>query len=203
VYVAYCTVCRACSPNSESASTLCPGISRTGAQGYNYTCNPALYKGGLYAYCEMGDLSGKFGAAEETSPGSLVYSHKSMYTDLAPPYWSNYGHSWPPVSIQWASVVFHCADTGARVACANIVQQPAGVMTCTPGGGEEFGDFSELDYCIFATSLAVLLYGIYYKANGSGETNRYGALPKGLDSGSSSSLPSNYNLDEDKKQAHR
>jgi len=147
----------------------------------------------------MGDLSGKFGVAEETSQGSLKYSHKDMYTDLQPPYWSNYQHTWVPVSIQWTSVVFHCADTGARVACANMVRQPAGVMTCTPGDGENFDGLSELDYCIFATSLLVLLYGIYYKISNKGE-NRYGALPakSHTPGGSDASLPSNYNLDQEK-----
>lgn len=206
----------ACSEKSQSHDTLCPPINRTAGQGYAYTCNPTIYKSGLYAYCETGDLSGKFGVATETSPDSLIYSHEDVYTDMQPPYWSNYGHSWPPVSVQWASVVFHCADSGAQVACASLVQQPKGVMTCTPGDGETYENLSELDYCIFGASVLVLLYGVYYKANGRGKNNDNGGhcSNKGhhhhhydnmqpTESESNASLPSNYGLDDDNKQLMR
>ena len=167
----------ACSPSSESAKTLCPLISRV-SPGYQYSCSKSVYENMLYSYCEVGDFSGKFGNAMQTSPGSLIFVSDGIYDDYQPPYGTNFEHSWPPNSIKWSSIVFHCSSTTTRLVCANLKQQPLGTLQCPAAEVVEvFDKISELDWCLIATSIFVLLVGFAYKLSGrslSDGNNRHG-----------------------------
>ena len=170
----------ACSPSSESAATLCPLISRVSPT-YTYSCSKNFYDSMLYSYCEVGDFSGKFGNALQTSDASLQFSSNGNYDDYQPPYGTNFEHSWPPNSIKWSSIVFHCSDsTNAKVVCAKLKQQSLGTLKCPAAEEVEvFNEISELDWCLIATSSFVLLLGFFYKLSGrtlsDGNNNHHGA----------------------------
>ena len=124
------------SNNSAAGATLC-GASNTGghydpnlACGYSsascellnrtspssYKCNHEDYMNGKYQFCQIGDLSGKFGKAMPTS-SDLVFQ-ESLLIDYRPPYISNYLQD-DSISSMWSSIVFHCSDN-TRLLCAKF-----------------------------------------------------------------------------------
>lgn len=155
----------ACGPKSESAGTLCKDLGRTSDQGYTYSCASETYAIGAYDLCEMGDLSGKFGKANETKRGSLHFSHTGSYTDYYPPYYLN-RISPDIITSQWTSIVFHCGDeSGTRLVCASISPLPKGDLKCSPEI-ETYDNYSYVDYVMVIVSIVTVLYGIYFKYNG-------------------------------------
>lgn len=153
----------ACSSKSQSASTDCVALNRV-APDYVYECSPTAYSQMHYSYCETGDLSGKFGKAMETKPGSLLFKHTDPFTDVQPVYGINY-MSADDLSNQWASVVFHCGDAaGTRLVCALMTPLPAGQTAC-PGSVDvsDYTSFSKVDYALIGVAAFTLLAGVYYK----------------------------------------
>lgn len=100
----------ACGYTSEA----CALLNRTSAS--SYKCNKEDYMAGKYQFCQIGDLSGKFGMATPTSSG-LVFE-ELMLVDYRPPYLSNYLQD-DSISSMWSSVVFHCSDN-TRLVCAKF-----------------------------------------------------------------------------------
>lgn len=113
----------ACGPNSQDANTgKCAAIGRTTTSipPYVYSCNTTNYKNGRYAYCETGDLSNKFGYAY-ANPGTRIFQELTPLVDYQPPYEANYKQG-DAMSYQWQSIVFHCAETNARLVCAEFIK---------------------------------------------------------------------------------
>mmetsp|Transcript_3963 Transcript_3963/g.6202 ORF Transcript_3963/g.6202 Transcript_3963/m.6202 type:complete len:286 (-) Transcript_3963:202-1059(-) len=112
----------ACSQASEDSGSggLCEDLGRTATSTppYEYSCNTSNYENGRYAFCEVGDLSGKFGATTSTG---RVYEELTGYIDYQPPYIANFKQG-DAVSHQWQSIVFHCKNGGARLVCAELVE---------------------------------------------------------------------------------
>lgn len=114
----------ACGPNSEDSNDLCADLGRTSSSGYHYSCSASNYSMGKYSYCEVGDLSGKFGRVYMTEIGSDTFQVNGI-TDYQPPYVANYMMS-DYVAHQWASIVFHCGEDGSRLVCGVLQQQEDG-----------------------------------------------------------------------------
>lgn len=111
----------ACSASSQSASTLCVDIGRTvdSVPSYAYSCS-GNYETGHYAYCEVGDLSGKFGLAMPNEDGT-AFDQTTNLVDYMPPYIANYKTA-DEMSYPWQSVVFHCKQGGTRLFCAELIE---------------------------------------------------------------------------------
>lgn len=108
----------ACASASGQA-TNCDLLSRTTAKGYTYACSPTNYFGSkLYDYCEVGDLSGKFGTVT-VSGGKLV---GGPFIDPVAPVPAEYLTD-SAFSPAWSSVVFHCTAPSARTVCAKFLQK--------------------------------------------------------------------------------
>jgi hypothetical protein len=153
----------ACSTASQSSGSggLCAAISRTSPD-YTYSCSNTNYQKGDYSMCEVGDLSGKFGKALESSTdGTAIFSQQDILSDYVPAYDFNYLTTSDPTSIQWASMVFHCADgtsnNGARLVCAKFLLEDSSSdsscgsapSTSSSGGSNswkitEWGDLTKL-----------------------------------------------------------
>lgn len=102
----------------------CQAMSRTQALGYKYACDTTNYGIHDYSKCELGDLSGKLGAAEPLSNSFQIYSQKSALVDNIPVYNYNYNYTdkgtIPPTAYAWNSIVFHCKSTTKRLFCAKF-----------------------------------------------------------------------------------
>lgn len=101
------------------SSGLCSSLNRTSAVAYD--CNHVNYDAGLYALCQVGDLSGKFGTIFGSNS---IFKQSSVIYDEQPPYLSNYLSS-NKLSTMWSSIVFHCSDN-ARLVCAKFKLIPIG-----------------------------------------------------------------------------
>ena len=95
------------------SSSSCLALNRSSAA--MYECNHDNYDAGLYALCQIGDLSGKFGTIYGSNS---LFTQSSVLYDVQPPYVSNYLQS-NKLSSMWSSIVFHCADN-ARLVCAKF-----------------------------------------------------------------------------------
>ena len=111
-------------------SSNCSALNRESPKGY--TCTPSIYSSGQYAKCQVGDTSGKFGNAFATS--GLKFQQLGPLYDYHPPVAANYLVGTSRTST-FASVVFHCPGTNARLLCAKLNLIPAGQSSaCTfPG----------------------------------------------------------------------
>jgi hypothetical protein len=111
----------ACGPSSQNAGSLCVDIGRTSTSTptYSYACNTANYGSGHYAFCEVGDLSGKFGRPVPTA--SVTLEQTADLVDYMPAYIANYKTA-DAMTYPWQSVVFHCNQGGARLFCAEFIQ---------------------------------------------------------------------------------
>lgn len=96
------------------SSTACELLNRSSSS--SYKCNHEDYMNGKYQFCQIGDLSGKFGKAMPTS-SDLVFQ-ESLLIDYSPPYISNYLQD-DSISSMWSSIVFHCSDN-TRLLCAKF-----------------------------------------------------------------------------------
>lgn len=124
----------ACSTASQYFTTECVDLGRVPASGYTYSCTPSLYNNGNYSFCEVGDLSGKFGSINDTGT-SLVYESGTL-TDYFPPLISNYKYDMTNADM-WSSIVFHCGNAAApRLLCADFS------MTTTDACADAFSSFS-------------------------------------------------------------
>lgn len=118
------------------SSINCNHLGRGTAAAYN--CTPAAYNAGQYSFCQIGDLSGKFGIAMP-NVGTKVFQHSTTLSiDYQPPYVTNF-MSTKANSTMWSSVVFHCnapsslsfpgSSVGARVVCAKYASVPVGTSS--------------------------------------------------------------------------
>ena len=106
-----------CGPATAVSDEICSAIY---GEDPNYTCSTA-YADSEYAECEVGDLSGKYGAltvldgkAADSPPGDPVAALDYQYVDR------NSDSDDPEI---FASVVFHNAVAGApRVLCGRLVR---------------------------------------------------------------------------------
>ena len=102
---------------------ICEALNRTSSKSYEYACNPTSYSEGYYGLCEVGDLSGKFGMANQrVSPfptGSIRFKRDTFHVDNQPPYLSNYNQD-TPISTKWSSIVFHCGVDKKPLVCARF-----------------------------------------------------------------------------------
>ena len=94
-----------------------------------YTCTPSIFSSGQYAKCQVGDTSGKFGNALPTS--GLKFQQLTPLNDNQPPVAANYLVGTSRTST-FASVVFHCQKSKARLLCAKLVLVPAGQPSVCP-----------------------------------------------------------------------
>ena len=109
----------ACSASSQDAAGKCVALERTSDLGYSYNCSSSVYNAGIYAQCEVGDLSGKFGIVYP-SPNYRFVQPFSAHTDYQPPYVSNYLKN-DAVAQMFSSIVFHCVDSSkTRLVCAKL-----------------------------------------------------------------------------------
>lgn len=150
----------ACGPNSQDANTgKCAALNRTTTSKppYVYSCNPTNYQNGRYAYCETGDISNKFGYAF-AKPGTRIFEELNPLVDYQPPYDANYKQG-DAMSYQWQSIVFHCAETNARLVCAEFIK------TDEKCGNSISNDSKDDDNDPWSTgewnSLAKLLVGLF------------------------------------------
>lgn len=120
----------ACSASSQNIGGLCVDIGRTSSStpSYTYACS-GKYDTGNYAYCEVGDLSGKFGLAKPSSDAT-TFEQTTNLVDYMPPYLANYGSA-DAMTYPWHSIVFHCKTGGTRLFCAKLVQGAPCDMTTT------------------------------------------------------------------------
>jgi hypothetical protein len=150
----------ACGPNSQDASGLCVNLGRTSTSvpAYTYSCSPSNYQSGRYAYCELGDLSNKFGRAYSDS-GTRLFQQSTPLMDFQPPYEANYKQG-DALSYQWQSVVFHCGATNSRLVCAEFLVlgegEECGASSKSKSDDESGGQWSSGEW----NSLAKLLVGL-------------------------------------------
>jgi hypothetical protein len=107
------------------ASDACNKLNRLAD---TYNCTPAVYNAGLYAQCQIGDLSGKFGAVK---PVNGIIQQLSPLLDYQPPYAANHLVG-IPLSQFFSSVVFHCPKGGTKLICAKLQLVPAGQSSICP-----------------------------------------------------------------------
>ena len=137
----------ACGKNSQfqSSPALCGLISRTASSNppYTYSCNPTNYFAGMFADCEVGDISGKFGSIKPDSSGISAVLGTSLYTDPVAPFALDYGLTGgagqtpgtPGVDLTtpWNSMVFHASPSGDRIFCAVLVPDTTNSSPCYSG----------------------------------------------------------------------
>ena len=125
----------ACSPNSQYTVNSCipssttPCCTQMGrfSPNYAYTCSPSTYNAGNYSTCEYGDLSGKFGAV---FPNSTGFVSSAVLVDKLPYFNTNYLANTQNAAM-FASIVFHCESTGARVLCAKLSPKALDLQPCS------------------------------------------------------------------------
>lgn len=129
----------ACSGSSQNIGSLCVDIGRTSTSTppYTYSCSAATYAAGHYAFCEVGDLSGKFGRPVPTS--SLTLEQTTDLVDYMPAYLANYKTA-DAMTYPWQSVVFHCNQGGTRLFCAEFIQGSSCDMSTDSSGGKDNDD---------------------------------------------------------------
>jgi len=119
----------ACGSSSQyqSSPKLCPSLNRTATAGYSYSCSAPNFAAGNLFNCEVGDLSGKFGAVIGTPQvfDSSSLSSSGILLDPLGPSITTYGYGQAQTTTDytnmWNSVVFHCPDsTNTRLFCAQL-----------------------------------------------------------------------------------
>jgi len=137
----------ACGPKSEFYNTLCPLLGRTASSTppYSYKCNTTNYAAGLTDFCEVGDLSGKYGDMTyyPGNIGTKQYTFAgSAGPDINPPLPASHFQS--PLkssalgSSTWAEIVFHSTDgLGTKLLCAPLLStsdssSPSSTPSSTP-----------------------------------------------------------------------
>jgi hypothetical protein len=101
---------------ATSSTTECAALARTTP----YSCSTTTYGEGNYQFCEVGDLSGKFGKVMPASSTDLTFYFGA--SDMLGPLAANYDVASDDVSKGWGSIVFHCAAGGSRQFCAKFVE---------------------------------------------------------------------------------
>ena len=149
----------ACGPNSQDANTgKCAALGRTATSTppYIYSCNTTNYKNGRYAFCETGDTSNKFGHSI-ANPGTRIFQELTPLIDYQPPYDANYKQG-DVMSYQWQSIVFHCAESNARLVCAEFIQtnEKCGSSIASDSDNNKINPWSSGHW----NSLAKLLVGL-------------------------------------------
>lgn len=116
----------ACGSSSQYqiSPKLCPLLNRT-APAYTYSCSASNFAAGNLFQCEVGDLSGKFGAVKSTTPvfDSSSLSSSGVLSDPLGPTITTYLQSQTTTDYtnMWSSIVFHCPDTNnTRLFCAQL-----------------------------------------------------------------------------------
>lgn len=157
----------ACAPASQGSKDLCVALNRTAQQGYTYTCNSGLYSQGHHYACEVGDLSSKLGLMKPSAGTPNLF--EGSHYDPSPPLTPNFKKEAAGIASEWASLVVHCPQGGARMVCASFEfqgVQPASDTTDTgsdaneddisngPLAGIIVGSFAAL----FVVGLAISMY---------------------------------------------
>lgn len=123
----------ACSPESVHAvrsPNVCALLNRT-SNSFRYTCNQKVMNHKSYGFCEIGDLSGKFGMAFPTRGDSAKFEQDELLVDYHPPYDAYYGSKLVGYVNGWASVTFSCLG-GGNVVCAKVQPYKASMnRTCS------------------------------------------------------------------------
>ena len=120
----------ACGTSSQyqTSPILCPSLNRTASLGFTYPCTASNFAAGNLQ-CEVGDLSGKFGAVRNTTTATLFESSSlssPVLSDPLGPSITTYGYGQPQTTTaytnMWNSIVFHCPDppTNTRLFCAQL-----------------------------------------------------------------------------------
>ena len=118
----------ACSAGRDNPQ--CVALRRTPPDLYFYSCNPNTYLN-QYGSCDVGDLSGKFGAAMQTVimslPGASIkintFVSNGNLIDYQPPYESQYMNPSPYHNI-WSSLVVGCRSDNSILLCAKLLLIP-------------------------------------------------------------------------------
>ena len=108
----------------------CVALKRTPPDLFFYSCNPNTYVN-QYGSCDVGDLSGKFGAAMQTVimslPGASIkintFVSNANLIDYQPPYESQYMNPSAYHNI-WSSLVVGCRADNSILLCAKLLQIP-------------------------------------------------------------------------------
>lgn len=162
----------ACSSSSQQSATSCKMLGRNNT---NYACTSQNFQQGQFSFCEVGDLSGKFGLALPASGTNLAYSSNGNFADPLPPYGVNYeattmNKDGQLVSNMWSSVVFHCmtsSTTDSRLLCAKLqtdtskcTQQGAVFPSAAPGTSFTSSSPSSATTGLASTTVAGAVVGI-------------------------------------------
>lgn len=122
-----------CSPDSVNAVStpdICASINRTEGL-FRYTCNQKVMNHKNYGFCEVGDLSGKFGMTYPTYGGSAKFLQDDLLVDFHPPYDAYYGTKKVGYVNPWISITFGCLG-GGNLVCAKILPYTRSMnTTCT------------------------------------------------------------------------
>lgn len=107
----------ACGPNTQEG-TACAALGRTttSVPAYTYPCSAENYGNGHYEYCEVGDISGKFGSLFATDPDMYLFSADVF--DPSPALIPAY-ETTSLLASPWVSVVVHCGSS--RILCAKFL----------------------------------------------------------------------------------
>ena len=108
----------------------CVALKRTPPDLYFYSCNSNTYVN-QYGSCDVGDLSGKFGAAMQTVimslPGASIkintFVSNGNLIDYQPPYESQYMYPSAYHNI-WSSLVVGCRADNSILLCAKLLLIP-------------------------------------------------------------------------------
>jgi len=111
----------ACSGATSSVAE-CAALGR---RSDDYSCDTTKYLNGEYQFCEVGDLSGKFGKMMPNSAVDLTFEGEEILDYFGPlkaNYDVNYDAPEEGITKSWVSIVFHCASDGSRQFCAKLIR---------------------------------------------------------------------------------
>jgi hypothetical protein len=159
----------ACGPSSQDAGNKCVDLGRTSTSTppYIYSCNTTNYQKGRYAYCELGDIAGKFGRAFANT-GTRIFEHLAPLEDFQPPYVANYKQG-DALSYQWQSIVFHCGQTNDRLVCAEFLMtdddEECGTSTNSNSNDDNndpwsTGGWNSLSKLLVGLSVGIVVIGV-------------------------------------------
>jgi hypothetical protein len=156
----------ACGSSSQDAGSKCVELGRTSTSTppYVYSCNTSNYQKGRYAYCELGDLSNKFGRAFANA-GTRIFEQTTPHQDFQPPYVANYKQG-DALSYQWQSIVFHCGQTNDRLVCAEFLmtEEECGASTNSDSNDDNdpwaAGGWNSLAKLLVGLSVGIVAVGV-------------------------------------------
>ena len=144
----------ACGPNTEE-TTSCSALGRTSTStpSYTYPCSSTDFSSGQYGYCEVGDISGKFGTL--FSSDASFNNYYADNTDPVPaliPAYDDAGE----LSQQWVSLVVHCGSS--RILCAKFLPIDDDAACGTYDQSSDDDDDTDLDFLDLSKTEGALLW---------------------------------------------